>query len=146
MIKKITMKKLIIILGLLLFTSSFVYAERVELRWDARPDSENVNSYSVYVSQDPNEFTGGPIATVTNSLAAVFDLSPGTWYVIVIANNSAGSAEPSDKIERVVSESTDTVPGKTTGLRWVNITITIPITIDDSGSATVTGNHNPVGH
>ena len=143
------MKKLIIILGLLLFTSSFVYAVPVELRWNAPLASDNVSSHSVYVSQDPNDFTGGPRVTVANgSLSAVFDLSPGTWYAIVVANNSAGPSLPSDKIERVVSESTDTVPGKPTGLRWATVTTTTTttITIHDSDSATGAGNHNPAGH
>lgn len=86
------MKKLSLCLMLLITP---VFADDVILSWSLNPKRENIENYSIYkVQGNSGKRTLYAIVSNTETNLLVKDLSNGTHYFSITANNAFGSSRP----------------------------------------------------
>ena len=94
--------------------------DTVTLGWN--PNTEpDLAGYQLYFGQSSNVWTHTKIVPVGTTQAAVPIPTPGTWFFIATAKNTAGiESLPSN----MVSYTTPTGPGAATGLRILSAVVT----------------------
>lgn len=113
-------KKILLILGFLLFVSPVFAIEPTKLKWDANSPEDAVLGYKLYTSQEEGVYPEIPTKIITEGTSTEVVLAAGTWYLVLTAYNTLGQ---SDYSNIVLTESG--IPSKPTGFKKVTITIVI---------------------
>jgi hypothetical protein len=90
-------KTLGLIIGML--TAVAVYAVDVKIGWESNPVHEMVDKYVIYQARGTNA-SFVPVVTVPGitNVGIVRNLVPGTYRFVVVAQNGAGIAPPSNEV------------------------------------------------